>query len=155
MTYKKILLAGAGLLLLTGFYILGTRGEDTTIDTPVFILEGKTLHVEVADTAITRTQGLSGRDTLEKGTGVLFVFDTPGQYGFWMKDMNFPIDILWFDENKELVEVTRDVQPDTYPEVFYPKAPILYALEVNVGEFPERSLTLGTYFELSTYKEGE
>ena len=49
------------------------------------------INVELALTNEERTQGLSGRGNLEKNEGMLFIFDVPGEYYFWMKDMNFQL----------------------------------------------------------------
>ena len=94
----------------------------------------KLIPVELADSPLERTQGLSGRERLEEGTGLLFIFETSGNYGFWMKDMNFPIDIIWIDENWRVVSVAREVKPETYPMVIYPDGPSKYVLELNSGE---------------------
>src|SRR5665213_2781686 len=51
-------------------------------------IAGVTLTAFVSDTDAARTQGLSDTPSLPTGTAMLFVFDTPGQYSFWMKDMN-------------------------------------------------------------------
>ncbi|MDP4007425.1 MAG: DUF192 domain-containing protein [bacterium] len=97
-----------------------------------------TLKVEVADTNKERSQGLSGRDLIAENEGMLFVFKEPRVYGFWMKDMNFAIDIVWIDSKKKVVGVERNIAPKTFPEVFYPAEPIQYVLEVNAG-FAERN----------------
>lgn len=91
-------------------------------------------NIEIADTPELRALGLSGRDALPGGEGVLFVFDHPDLWGFWMKDMKFSIDIVWMDENFSIVHVERAVSPLTYPKIFYPTAKARYVLEVNAGE---------------------
>src|SRR3989344_7332267 len=58
-------------------------------------IAGQEVKVELALTPEEQTQGFSGRSGLGENEGMLFVFDTPGKYGFWMKDMLFPIDIIW------------------------------------------------------------
>lgn len=94
------------------------------------------LQVEAADTDAERTLGLSGRNELSEDRGLLFVFPTSGNHGIWMKDMNFPIDIIWLDEDKKVVHIEREVRPETFPYVFYPKAPAKYVLEVaNTSSF--------------------
>ena len=90
--------------------------------------------MEIANTDAERTQGLSGRASLPAGTGLLFVFESPGKYGFWMKDMNFPIDIVWLGDGMLPVGIEKNVSPDSYPQVFYPPVPVRYVLEVNAGE---------------------
>jgi uncharacterized membrane protein (UPF0127 family) len=51
--------------------------------------------VELATTVIQQAKGLSGRTGLGENDGMLFLFNRPAIQSFWMKDMNFPIDIIW------------------------------------------------------------
>ncbi len=74
---------------------------------------------------------------------MLFKFDTPGIYGIWMKDMRFPIDIIWLDKNKKIVNLKRNVDPSTYPLVYYPPKESLYILEVRAGLIGDKDLKLG------------
>jgi len=92
-----------------------------------------TISVEVADTQGERTQGLSGRTTLPEGHGMLFVFEREGDWGIWMKDMKFSIDIIWMNREGNIITIARDVAPQTYPNAFYPTQPALYVLEVPAG----------------------
>ncbi len=97
--------------------------------------------VEVASTDRARTQGLSGRESLEAGEGMLFVFDTPGRYQFWMKDMHFPIDIMWISETGSIVSFAQNVPPSSYPMVYTPPADSLYVLEVPAGFVAEHRIS--------------
>lgn len=96
-----------------------------------------------ANTETLREQGLSGRESLDKDSVMLFVFDKPDRYGFWMKDMKFPIDIIWLDENRYVVGVTKNLSPSSFPQIFFPPEKILYAIETNVGFFEEKGLVVG------------
>jgi uncharacterized membrane protein (UPF0127 family) len=88
--------------------------------------------VEVVDTPEKRTQGLSGREYLSEKAGMLFVFDnTSIKNCFWMKDMNFSIDMVWLNERREVVTVTPNVTPESYPETFCPEEPAKYGLELR------------------------
>jgi len=102
--------------------------------------------VSIADTTTEREQGLSGTAELPTGAGKLFVFEQPGTYGFWMKDMNYSIDIIWLDEYINIISITEYVSPETYPEVFYPNSPIVYALEVPAGFSTAKGLKRGQSF---------
>lgn len=97
------------------------------------ILNKQTFNLEIADTPQERKQGLSGRKNLATSTGLLFVFDQPGTYGFWMKDMNFPIDIIWLDKNKKTLGQTKNLKPESFPKIFYSPPNTSYALEINAG----------------------
>jgi uncharacterized membrane protein (UPF0127 family) len=87
--------------------------------------------VKVADTEATREQGLSGTKGLDAKEGLLMIFDKPDYYAIWMKDMNYPIDVIWIDNNLRVVDITESLLPDSYPSIFEPKEPARMALEVN------------------------
>jgi len=103
------------------------------------------LNVEIADTDKERIKGLSGRKNLEENKGLLFVFDTEGHHGIWMKEMNFNIDIAWLDKNKKIIHIEKNVSPNTYPKVFYSfdkdKPTLdLYVLETNANFFEKADI---------------
>ncbi len=102
------------------------------------------LQVELADTEEKRVQGLSGRETLESGHGILFLFENPDFHGFWMKDMHFPIDIVWINEDSVVVGVEREVSPDTYPQIFSSNTKVKYVLEINSGEASSLGIDIGS-----------
>ena len=108
-----------------GFDLNGTHSLELT-------LKGEKFVVEVADTPAERTQGLSGRDDLGMNEGMLFVFDKPGTHGFWMKDMKFPIDIIWIS-NDEVIYILSSLNPDSYPTIFSPPKLVSQVLEVKAG----------------------
>lgn len=101
------------------------------------------LKVELANTFESQTLGLSGRKNLREKEGMLFVFDHLDKYAFWMKDMNFPIDIIWLDENKKIIHIERDVRPESYPATFGPDQRSLYVLEVVSGFADKYNLKIG------------
>ena len=104
---------------------------------------GKILKVELAITPEGRTKGLSGRNELKEDESILFVFDYPSLYPFWMKDMNFPIDIIWIDENYKIVFIKKNAQPESYPETFSPPVESSYVLEVNALFSDKNNLKVG------------
>lgn len=115
--------------------------------TSVF-LGGTEVAVTIADTPDSRTLGLGTRDKLGDNEGMLFVFDDDQPYGFWMKDMRFPIDIIWFDANRRIVYAKEHADPSSYPGVFVPSAPARYVLEVPAGFFSLHHLKVGDAFEI-------
>ncbi len=104
------------------------------------MLNGKTISLEIADTPALQEQGLSDRATLAQDHGMLFVFPTSGYEHFWMKDMHFPLDIIYLDSNDRVVTIFADVAPDTYPKTIAPAAPAKYVLEVNAGFAKQNSM---------------
>lgn len=107
-----------------------------------------TIYVEAATTKLARERGLSGRDGLAPNTGMLFVFDTDGMWGIWMKDMKFGIDMLWLAEDGTVVTVKPSVSPDSYPESFYPTSPARYVLELPAGFAAAHDIGVGSKFVL-------
>jgi len=89
-----------------------------------------TLRVAIADSVQERTIGLSGTKELPQGTGLLFVFDAENIPGFWMKDMLFPIDIIWIAHDGTVVGIDENISPDSFPNVFRPTTRVQYVLEV-------------------------
>jgi len=104
---------------------------------------GVQLTVDIAATPAERQQGLSGRDSLGAGRGMLFVFDDSGPWGFWMKDMRFSIDIIWVDADGRVVTVAPSVSPQSYPSVYTPTSPARYVLEVPAGFAKQNTIVAG------------
>ena len=93
-----------------------------------------TITFELADTDEERTRGLSGRAEIPHHYAMLFVFEQPARYGFWMKDMLAPIDIVWLDEAGIITKIDAHVAPSMYPTLFYPPYPTRYVVETAAGE---------------------
>lgn len=100
---------------------------------PKVVVEGRTVIVDIADTAAERQQGLSGRTKLSQNHGMLFKLGSDQNGCMWMKEMNLTIDILWFDASRKLIEKQENVSPDTYPKTFCPTEKPSYVLEVPAG----------------------
>lgn len=126
---KRIYILGAIGALLFGVLLL--RSDRVS---PYVTAGEMQIPVTIADSPAQRERGLSGTESLSKGTGKLFIFERPGTYGFWMKDMQYPIDIVWIDAGWKVVGVAAQVLPESYPEMVYPPSEVLYVLELNAGE---------------------
>lgn len=107
------------------------------------LLNNTRISLEIASNTASQIKGLSGRTSLPEGQGLLFIFSSAGFHGFWMKEMNFPIDIIWIDDSFKVVTIKADTNPQTYPKVFYPVSPARYVLEVNAGVASSSSLKEG------------
>lgn len=129
-----IIVVGVFLFLATTITPADNDGTSYMEPSYVKITVGEAdIVAEIADTNTKRTRGLSGRNILEGNEGMLFVFEKPDHYGFWMKEMNFPIDIIWIGEDMRVRGITEHISPDTYPEVFYPPAEVRFVLETSAG----------------------
>ena len=101
------------------------------------------IRVDLALTYSEQDRGLAGRDVLKDGEGMLFIFDYGGKHAFWMKDMNFPIDIVWMSEDLRIVYIKKDARPESYPESFVPDQSAMYALEVPAGFSEKNNFKVG------------
>ena len=108
--------------------------------------ENTQVKVDLALTPSEHAKGLSGRQSLMEGEGLLFVFDKPGKYSFWMQDMNFPIDIIWLSSFQEkgqrgfkIVHIKKDASPASYPDIYAPSENAEYVLEVVAGFSEKKS----------------
>ena len=95
---------------------------------------GKIFQVEVVSAKEKRTLGLSGRTQLADNQGMLFVFERDAKHSFWMKNMNFSLDIAWIDKFGSVVHVARKVSPESWPKSFVPEKAARYVLEVRAGQ---------------------
>jgi len=105
-------------------------------ETPRFIeigLNDNIITAEVMRTPQEWQSGLSGRDELGADEGIWFDFGEKKMAGMWMKDMKFPIDIVWIDERYEIITVAERVAPETYPKIFYPDRDAMFVLELPAG----------------------
>jgi uncharacterized membrane protein (UPF0127 family) len=108
---------------------------------------GTQFFASVARTPNERAQGLSGTSFIPSNFAKLFVFDEEGYWGIWMKDMNYPIDIIWLDSNKIVVYSETAVSPESYPEVFIPSTPAQYVIELRAGTVKDLNITYGQIIE--------
>jgi len=110
----------------------------------VITLPKGSIVAERVATQASRELGLSGRKSLPEGNGMLFDFGIPGKYGFWMKDMLFPIDIIWLSESGIVVDIVENATPEEYPATYINEAPATYALELPANSARAHGLYLGT-----------
>ena len=108
---------------------------------------GVLVKVDLALTAKEQEQGLSGRENLKNDAGMLFIFPKPSINYFWMKDMNFPIDIIWIDFNFRVIYIQKDALPSSYPNSFGPGVDNSYVLEVSDGFSEKNNLKIGDSVE--------
>lgn len=104
-------------------------------DFPYVQINNIKIPVEIAKTEAEVQKGLSGRKSLATDKGMLFVFNKPDYYRFWMPNMNFPIDIIWIDQNKIVgihESVSNQFDPKN-PKFYTPSQPADRVLEVNAG----------------------
>jgi len=112
----------------------------------VVTVDGHVVDAEIADTARLRERGLSYRDGLEVGTGMIFLYDEAAVRGFWMFEMRFCLDIVWITDGR-VVGAAENACPaenpgDEIPSFRSPEA-VQYVLEVNAGWMEENDVAAG------------
>ena len=123
-----------------GYNSLGRLAEYKKL---IVTVNGYNITAFVADKDIKRVEGLSGIEKITQDEGMLFVLDFPSKQGFWMKDMKFPLDIIWLDDNKTVVYVEKNLQPCTsafFCPVFTPSKNAKFVLETTAGFADAHSL---------------
>jgi len=97
------------------------------------------LQVQVADTEPRRVRGLMFQNQLPYDQGMIFVFDKAGVYSLWMLNMQFSLDMIWFDQDGNIVHIEKDIQPcktalETMTcQSYTPEGKATYILEVTAG----------------------
>jgi len=134
-----------GLIILSGLLIAVFFSFNPS---PTVKISETVFNVEIADDAAERGIGLSGRDSLNRNSGMLFVFDQPGLYNFWMKDMNFALDFIWIDKDLKIIDIDSDVQQSSYPQAFTSSTAAKYVLEIAAGGIAANDIDLGSTVEL-------
>lgn len=101
-------------------------------------LASRTFQVEVARTDQEKAQGLSGRNDIADGEGMLFIFDPPEQAAFWMKEMRFSLDMIWIKDGR-IIAIDRNLplpqegsSTDQLP-TYRPPAAVEAVLEIKGG----------------------
>lgn len=106
------------------------------------------LQVEIADTNEKRSKGLGFRESLATNSGMLFIHDSPKKYTYWMKGMNFPIDIMWIMED-EIADIIPNVPPplagqnDDTLERYSSTVDVDRVLETNAGFVLSNNIQVG------------
>ncbi len=95
------------LLLLTACH--SASNVDEVLNTEAVTLpDGAQIQAEVKRSASDKAQGMMYRDSLPKDRGMLFLNGRPERSAYWMANCKFPLDIIWLDENRKVVEISRE-----------------------------------------------
>ena len=147
-----LLIAGVVLYLYPGIKVIPAEKESQRQQTLIqediragtnsysqvnITINDQTLIADISATPEQRIKGLSVKDALAENEAMLFVFDVEAEHRFWMKDMKFPIDIIWISSGKVVVDIERDLQPcdlGLLCSTYEPEGDSLYVLE-TVGGF--------------------
>lgn len=121
-------------------------GKQTTVK-----VDGKVLSAKVARTPEEKQVGLSNSTSLNANSGMLFPFESADYHTFWMKNMKFPIDIIFINDGT-VVTLYENVQPpsssEENPPLYQPTEPADMVLELNAGEARKLNIQKDTKIEI-------
>lgn len=135
-TLFLVLVVSVMLLLFSHFFFF-------KIDSSQVSINGIVIKTEVVSRDNDLARGLSGRKTIKENESMLFVFQKPMKWGIWMKDMNFPIDVIWLDQNGKVVDFVLSMDPKSYPKTFYPTHDSSFVLETATGFIEKAKIKIG------------
>ena len=143
---KIIIVFGLFLILIAGIaYYQFSKNKGMQTTGTATIGEHK-FAIEVVRDAKAQQIGLIKYNGIKDDQGMLFLFTQPGRYGFWMRNMKFPIDIIFINGEKvvSLVENVKPVnQNEPNPPIYSPSAPADKVLEINAGLVKKYSIKQG------------
>lgn len=108
-------------------------------------LPNESVRLYIADTQEKQEQGLSGVVVLPQNEGMIFTYEKAGNHGFWMKDMNIPLDFIFLNNNK-VIYLLENISPNTYPAVYSSNSPSDKIIEVNSGFIKKNNIKEGITF---------
>lgn len=141
MIDNKIYFAGFVILLLLLVFYLKPKTAEIKI-------AGKTFSAEVADNPLTRSRGLMHRAA---ASPMIFIFPSETRGGFWMKNVKFPLDIIWIDSEKKIIGTDKmETCFEKECKIYYPPSPIKFALEVEADFVEKNKIKAGGEIEISS-----
>lgn len=136
-------------LILSGCGMGSSQGQPKVV---ISTDKGKVEYtVEIAATREEREKGLMFRNELPQKHGMFFSYNTPGRLTFWMKNTLIPLDMIFFDANYRVVYIQKNAQPcKSEPcEIYGPKNPTQYVLEISGGESDSVGIKIGDTLEIT------
>ncbi|MDH5431280.1 MAG: DUF192 domain-containing protein [Nitrosopumilus sp.] len=143
ITIAAVIIGVIGMLTLPS----DSKLESVEFPRGTILIGDIALEVQIADSEPRRVRGLMFQDQLPYDQGMIFVFDEPGLYSLWMLNMQFPLDMIWFDHNGNIVHIEKNVPPCktaleiTACQSVVPDNEALYVLEVTSGFIDQNNIT--------------
>lgn len=145
MRFDLIIIVVGIVIILIFLYFKRTPTKYTNVK-----VGNATIKAEIADTSLKQIKGLMFKKDLPEDQGMLFVFNQDGFHGIWMMNMSFPIDIIWVDSQKKVVDVVKDAQPcRLICSTYRPKEKARYVLEVNANFTEKHGVKIGLDLEFT------
>jgi uncharacterized protein len=121
---------------------------------PIQTPSGVTILAEIADTPQKRSTGLMYRDHLKKDHGMLFIFDQPQAWTFWMKNTNIALDLIWLDSKKRVIHIEQNVPictrtDDSCPQYRSNSDDAMFVLEIAGGTLERYKIEKGSKLQFT------
>jgi uncharacterized membrane protein (UPF0127 family) len=102
-----------------------------------------------------RSRGLMFREHLDPDKGMLFIYKDEGVHYFWMKNTLIPLDMIWINGNREVISISKDVQPCEISQcpLIGSEQKVQYVLELNAGSSDKIGLAIGDKVTFDQYIE--
>lgn len=118
---------------------------------PVRLPNGAVIRAEVMFRPEDMVRGMMYRDSLAPDRGMLFLHGEPGRYSYWMYQVKIPLDLIWLDADKRIVEMSPNTPPCRSKASQCPQyggnQEALYVLELAAGSIEKHGLKLGSRLE--------
>ncbi|MBT8242720.1 MAG: DUF192 domain-containing protein [Nitrosopumilus sp.] len=143
VTIAAVIIGVIGMLTLPS----DSKLESVEFPRGTILVDDVAVEVQIADTEPRRVRGLMFQEQLPLDQGMIFVFQEPGLYSLWMLNMQFSLDMMWFDRDGNVVHIEENVPPcKTVVEItgcqsVVPENEALYVLEVTSGFIKQNNIT--------------
>ena len=145
------LLVGLAVVIFFSILLASFIAADRKNDAQVLVNNAK-FNVSLAKTDTEKQIGLSNTKTLAQNKGMLFVFDKPAYYAFWMKEMKFPIDIIFIRGDKVTTVFSNVLPPSStngHLPLYQPRDASEKVLEVNAGMAEKYNIHEGSTVDIN------
>ena len=143
VTIAAVIIGAIGILTLPS----DSKLESVEFPRGTILIDDIALEVQIADSDPRRVRGLMFQEQLPYDEGMIFVFNEPGLYSLWMLNMQFPLDMIWFDHDGNIVHIEKNIPPcKTVVEIttcqsIIPDNAASYVLEVTAGFIDQNNIT--------------
>lgn len=162
MTNKLLIVIPIILVVVIGIAVFGGNIISDSADYEIISVDEQSFNsntiklddilvdVQIADTDVKRNRGLMFEEQIPYDHGMLFIYEESGKYSFWMYNVKFALDIIWFDDKGNAVHIKQNVPPcTTEPEhctVYDPGVEALYVFEATAGFVEKFGITDSSKF---------
>ncbi len=144
ITIAAVIIGVIGMLTLPS----DSKLESVEFPRGTILIDDVALEVQIADSEPRRVRGLMFQESLPYDQGMIFVFAEPGLYSLWMLNMQFSLDMIWFDHDGNAVHIEKNIPPcKTVVEIagcqsIVPDGEASYVLEVTAGFVEQNNITI-------------